>query len=27
VEVLTEQVVRSYAPHELNVCLDVRLSR
>jgi tRNA (guanine37-N1)-methyltransferase len=27
VEVLTEQVVRSYAPHELNVCLDVHLSR
>jgi tRNA (guanine37-N1)-methyltransferase len=27
VRVLTEQVVRSYAPHELNVCLDVRLSR
>ena len=27
VEVQTERVVRSYAPHELNVCLDVRLSR
>jgi len=27
VEVLTERVVRSYAPHELNVCLDVRLRR
>ncbi|MGM0592416.1 MAG: class I SAM-dependent methyltransferase [Halobacteriota archaeon] len=27
VEVLEERVVRSYAPHELNVCLDVRLSR
>jgi tRNA (guanine37-N1)-methyltransferase len=27
VTVRTEQVVRSYAPHELNVCLDVRLSR
>jgi tRNA (guanine37-N1)-methyltransferase len=27
VEVLTRHVVRSYAPHELNVCLDVRLSR
>jgi tRNA (guanine37-N1)-methyltransferase len=27
VEVLTERVVRSYAPHELNVCLDVRLTR
>ncbi|MFB6257017.1 MAG: class I SAM-dependent methyltransferase family protein [Haloplanus sp.] len=26
-EVLTGHVVRSYAPHELNVCLDVRLSR
>ncbi|MDG5776344.1 class I SAM-dependent methyltransferase family protein [Haloarculaceae archaeon H-GB1-1] len=26
VEVLTEHVVRSYAPHELNVCLDVRLT-
>jgi tRNA (guanine37-N1)-methyltransferase len=26
-EVLTRHVVRSYAPHELNVCLDVRLSR
>lgn len=25
--VLRERVVRSYAPHELNVCLDVRLSR
>jgi len=27
VAVLTRHVVRSYAPHELNVCLDVRLSR
>ena len=27
VEVLTERVVRSYAPHEHNVCLDVRLTR
>ncbi|WP_101296416.1 class I SAM-dependent methyltransferase [Halegenticoccus soli] len=27
VDVLTRRVVRSYAPHELNVCLDVRLSR
>jgi len=27
VTVETERVVRSYAPHELNVCLDVRLSR
>jgi tRNA (guanine37-N1)-methyltransferase len=27
VDVLTRHVVRSYAPHELNVCLDVRLSR
>jgi tRNA (guanine37-N1)-methyltransferase len=27
VEVLTRRTVRSYAPHELNVCLDVRLSR
>jgi len=27
VTVETEQVVRSYAPHELNVCLDVRLQR
>ncbi|MFB6124160.1 MAG: class I SAM-dependent methyltransferase family protein [Haloferacaceae archaeon] len=27
VTVETEHVVRSYAPHELNVCLDVRLSR
>jgi tRNA (guanine37-N1)-methyltransferase len=27
VEVVTEHVVRSYAPHELNVCLDVRLTR
>jgi len=27
VTVETEQVVRSYAPHELNVCLDVRLCR
>jgi len=27
VEVETRHVVRSYAPHELNVCLDVRLSR
>lgn len=27
VEVLTRRVVRSYAPHEENVCLDVRLSR
>ncbi|WP_122090008.1 class I SAM-dependent methyltransferase [Halalkalicoccus subterraneus] len=27
VEILTRHVVRSYAPHELNVCLDVRLSR
>ena len=27
VEIETEHVVRSYAPHELNVCLDVRLTR
>ena len=27
VRVETERVVRSYAPHEYNVCLDVRLSR
>ncbi|MFB6072732.1 MAG: class I SAM-dependent methyltransferase family protein [Halobacterium sp.] len=27
VAVETEQVVRSYAPHEFNVCLDVRLTR
>ncbi|SFL05547.1 tRNA (guanine37-N1)-methyltransferase [Halogranum rubrum] len=27
VEVLTERTVRSYAPHEDNVCLDVRLTR
>ncbi|SEH16036.1 tRNA (guanine37-N1)-methyltransferase [Natronorubrum sediminis] len=27
VSVETERVVRSYAPHELNVCLDVRLER
>lgn len=27
VEVLDERVVRSYAPHELNICLDVRLTR
>ncbi|MFC4358832.1 class I SAM-dependent methyltransferase [Halobium salinum] len=27
VEVVTEHVVRSYAPHEHNVCLDVRLTR
>ena len=27
VEVLEEKVVRSYAPHEYNVCLDVRLRR
>jgi tRNA (guanine37-N1)-methyltransferase len=27
VDVLARHVVRSYAPHELNVCLDVRLSR
>ena len=27
VEVLEEQIVRSYAPHEHNVCLDVRLTR
>ncbi|MFB6121026.1 MAG: class I SAM-dependent methyltransferase family protein [Halobacteriaceae archaeon] len=27
VEVQTRHVVRSYAPHELNVCLDVRLRR
>jgi tRNA (guanine37-N1)-methyltransferase len=27
VEVLTRHEVRSYAPHELNVCLDVRLTR
>jgi methyltransferase (EC 2.1.1.-) len=27
VTVETEQVVRSYAPHEHNVCLDVRLKR
>jgi tRNA (guanine37-N1)-methyltransferase len=26
VEVLTERIVRSYAPHELNVCVDVRLT-
>jgi tRNA (guanine37-N1)-methyltransferase len=26
VEVLTEHAVRSYAPHELNVCVDVRLT-
>ena len=26
VEVITRREVRSYAPHELNVCLDVRLS-
>jgi tRNA (guanine37-N1)-methyltransferase len=27
VEVETRRVVRSYAPHEVNVCLDVRLTR
>ncbi|HKJ60313.1 MAG TPA: class I SAM-dependent methyltransferase family protein [Halobacteriales archaeon] len=27
VEVLNRRVVRSYAPHEVNVCLDVRLER
>ena len=27
VRVETEHVVRSYAPHEVNICLDVRLSR
>ncbi|MFC6787182.1 class I SAM-dependent methyltransferase [Halobaculum halobium] len=27
VEVLTRREVRSYAPHELNVCLDVRILR
>jgi tRNA (guanine37-N1)-methyltransferase len=27
VTVLDRRVVRSYAPHEENVCLDVRLSR
>ncbi|WP_284012450.1 class I SAM-dependent methyltransferase [Halobaculum litoreum] len=27
VEVVTRREVRSYAPHELNVCLDVRLTR
>ncbi|PSQ24210.1 SAM-dependent methyltransferase [Halobacteriales archaeon QS_9_67_17] len=27
VTVETERIVRSYAPHELNVCLDVRLER
>ena len=27
VEVLTRREVRSYAPHELNVCLDVRIHR
>ncbi|UIP00434.1 class I SAM-dependent methyltransferase family protein [Halobaculum sp. CBA1158] len=27
VEVLTRREVRSYAPHELNVCLDVRIRR
>jgi tRNA (guanine37-N1)-methyltransferase len=27
VEVVTRHEVRSYAPHELNVCLDVRLTR
>jgi tRNA (guanine37-N1)-methyltransferase len=27
VEVLERRTVRSYAPHELNVCLDVRLDR
>ncbi|MGM0448374.1 MAG: class I SAM-dependent methyltransferase [Methanobacteriota archaeon] len=27
VDVETERVVRSYAPHEYNVCLDVRLTR
>ena len=27
VSIATERVVRSYAPHELNVCLDVRLRR
>jgi len=27
VSVVTEQEVRSYAPHEVNVCLDVRVTR
>jgi tRNA (guanine37-N1)-methyltransferase len=27
VEVLTQREVRSYAPHEVNVCLDVRIRR
>ncbi|AFK18649.1 class I SAM-dependent methyltransferase family protein [Haloferax mediterranei ATCC 33500] len=27
VEVLEEKIVRSYAPHEYNVCLDVRLTK
>ncbi|GGL56644.1 class I SAM-dependent methyltransferase [Halocalculus aciditolerans] len=27
VEIETEHVVRSYAPHELNVCIDARLTR
>jgi len=27
IDVETERVVRSYAPHEVNVCLDVRLHR
>ncbi|MFC6771396.1 class I SAM-dependent methyltransferase, partial [Halorubrum pallidum] len=27
VDVETEQIVRSYAPHEYNVCLDARLTR
>jgi tRNA (guanine37-N1)-methyltransferase len=27
ISVETEHVVRSYAPHEVNVCLDVRLIR
>ncbi|RQH01352.1 class I SAM-dependent methyltransferase [Natrarchaeobius oligotrophus] len=27
VSIETERIVRSYAPHELNVCLDVRLER
>jgi tRNA (guanine37-N1)-methyltransferase len=27
VEVVTRHEVRSYAPHETNVCLDVALSR
>ncbi|KAB1196855.1 MULTISPECIES: class I SAM-dependent methyltransferase family protein [Haloferax] len=27
IEVLEEKIVRSYAPHEYNVCLDVRLTK